>query len=484
MTCVAFSPRGDRLAAGGTNLIVIWDFDTGKEISRCPLEDTTVHSLAFTPSGKQLVSGSEDGTVRLWFADTGEQLHSFNDHTDAVRSVAIKELPGRLYAVSGGGGKFTANRDALTPGNRDHALRLWDLKERVLVRRITGQSGAIHSVAFSMDGRLLVSGGDDHLIRIWDRETGKELRVLEGHKDTVRSIAVSPDGKYALSGADDCKLRLWDMPRSVDDLLLALKLRNGKAVSRAAQDLDVMGDDIRRAVPFLLASLKGGSEELARPSIGILRRLGRLEGLSRELAGLLGEKTPGVHSFACESLIALGEQGRAAVPQAVMVLQKNNEPAVWLDLLRVLEKIGGQTADLQEVLSTRGLTHAEADVREQTLAVLFQLFGEKLPVETIARVVRGDNSPRVLTVAERCLRQRVDEMPRENLSPARFLIKQTDSTMLCLMGLDVLVRLRADAAELVPDVIPVLQVKNARLRLRALRTCSRSASRRSRPCPS
>jgi WD40 repeat protein len=118
-----------------------------------------VRSLAFSPNGAHIVSGSDDKTVRMWDAHTGKELAVLEGHSDHV----------------------------------------W-------------------SVAFSPDGAHIVSGSDDKTVRVWDAHTGKEIAVLEGHSRSVRSVAFSPDGAHITSrGLDDREL-VWKVKGTINIL--------------------------------------------------------------------------------------------------------------------------------------------------------------------------------------------------------------------------------------------------------------------------
>ena len=122
------------------------------------------------------------------------EVRRFTGHTDGVTSVAIS--PDGRYALS---------------GSRDKTLRLWEVATGKEIRQFTGHTGGVWSVAFSPDGRYALSGSEDKTLRLWEVATGQEIRQFTGHHVGVNSVAFSPDGRYALSGSEDQTLRLWDV---------------------------------------------------------------------------------------------------------------------------------------------------------------------------------------------------------------------------------------------------------------------------------
>ncbi|RKU17680.1 hypothetical protein C6501_03530 [Candidatus Poribacteria bacterium] len=192
---VAFSPDGQMLASGSSDdTIRLWNVETGTELRELTGHTSYVNSVAFSPDGQMLASGSWDETIRLWNVETGTELRKLTGHTNDVNSVA-----------------FSPDGQMLASGSWDETIRLWSVETGAELRKLTGHTEGVWSVAFSPDGQMLASGSDDDTIRLWGVETGRELRELIGHTERVRSVAFSPNGKTLASGSEDRTIRLWDV---------------------------------------------------------------------------------------------------------------------------------------------------------------------------------------------------------------------------------------------------------------------------------
>ncbi|KAJ5275561.1 hypothetical protein N7505_004106 [Penicillium chrysogenum] len=190
---VAFSPDGLTLASGSFDrTIKLWDTATGD--CRQTLDDhsSTVNSVAFSGDGLTLASGSDDNTVKLWDTATGNCRHTLKDHSSSVRSIA-----------------FSPNGLTLASGSYDSTIKLWDTATGNCRQTLKDHSRSVNLVAFSPDGSNLASGSEDKTIKLWDTATGNCRQTLKDHSDWVRSVAFSPDGLFLVSSSEDKTIKLW-----------------------------------------------------------------------------------------------------------------------------------------------------------------------------------------------------------------------------------------------------------------------------------
>ena len=193
LNCIAYSPDGRRIAGGHQDGSVrLWDPASGALVQMLRGHGSAVLALAFSPDGRTLASGSNDDTVRLWDPVSGRLVRRIQARRAQVRALA-----------------FSPDGRTLTSGSSDGMVRLWNPDTGEIMRSLEGRGGVVSSVAFSPDGRTLASGSDDGTVRLWDPVSSRLSGSLEAPGDPVRSLAFSPDGRTLAVGLD-AKVRLWD----------------------------------------------------------------------------------------------------------------------------------------------------------------------------------------------------------------------------------------------------------------------------------
>ena len=194
LDAVAFSPDGQILAMNEENNITFWHPDAGQRLYELSGHTERVTSLAFSPDGKILITGSYDRTIRLWNVRTRKQLgQPLKGHDSAVYTVA-----------------FSRDGQYIASGSKDNKIILWPLCSDESPRTLTGHSKEVFSVAFSADSKILASGSADGKIKMWKVSTGELVEELpEEHRRGVTSVTFSPDGQYIASGDRDLTVRIW-----------------------------------------------------------------------------------------------------------------------------------------------------------------------------------------------------------------------------------------------------------------------------------
>jgi WD40 repeat protein/serine/threonine protein kinase len=154
-----------------------------------------VYAVAFSPDGRMVASGGQDGTIRLWDPASGQELAKLAAHKGCVNQLA-----------------FTPDGQTLASASCDHLIKLWQPATHELLATLEDHADEVHSLAISPDGRLLASGSKDETALVWDfstRSVVKRLDTFPG-QGTVNALAWLPDGRRLVVGAATQTL-LWNI---------------------------------------------------------------------------------------------------------------------------------------------------------------------------------------------------------------------------------------------------------------------------------
>ena len=284
-TDVAFHPKEKVIASACGNQVHTWDPTTGKLLKtlvNLGKTDKPIKALAFSPDGKLLAVGADDGILRVVESDTGKVVYTSNSRNARIERVAfspngklvalgdsnsqvavyVPEGKGNQLAMSvqgvdlgevmgvgftaDSGSVFTCGRDGkarLTAGPSPDGMSVGNTATKL--RDFQGHAGSVTGLAVTGDGKFLVTSGDDKTVRVWDVTSGKPLRSFQGHMTKATAVAVRGDGKQVASASDDGAVRVWDlnttdehraMTESKESLWAVAISPNGKRVASAGAD--------------------------------------------------------------------------------------------------------------------------------------------------------------------------------------------------------------------------------------------------------
>jgi WD40 repeat protein len=199
------SRTAEAIVASRRDLISIVENPARPDPNENPIKDVTrpVRSAAVSADGRWIASGSDDHSLRLYNADTGDLVHEVSVGTEGP-------VWGVAFVPSG-------TTPLVVTASARSGLQLWDAGAGTPIGDPMPGAGPVHSVASSADGALIATGGEDGAVRVWDRRSRTERfanKFRHGSLDSkalVRSLAFSPRDNHLVSGGDDKTVRLWDV---------------------------------------------------------------------------------------------------------------------------------------------------------------------------------------------------------------------------------------------------------------------------------
>ncbi len=178
----------------------IWNATTGQHLFTYRKHTDAVFCVAWSPDGRSLASGSNDGSLQVWQAASGALLFSVQN---PVSPRSGKTTPWNAVAWSPDGRYLAA-------GGYGNA-QVFDVHTGKLLSGAYGYNGGIiHALAWSPDGRYLAVGESSGSVSIWDVASGKNVFTYNGHASDVNAVAWSPNGKRIASASSDSTVQVWD----------------------------------------------------------------------------------------------------------------------------------------------------------------------------------------------------------------------------------------------------------------------------------
>ena len=193
----AFSPDNENILVGLLNgSVELRNIKTGAPVKKFVLYDKSlghVSKVAFSLNGRFIAAGFSNGVVYVWDNGTGELVEEF-------------KIPGSVYTLA-----FSPDGTSILTGSLDdQTARLWEIATGKLVQEfVMPSSGSIYSVSFSSDGKFVLTAGDKGIVTLWEAASGKKIKEWAYHNESVIAMTLNSDDDTMITVSKDGEIVLW-----------------------------------------------------------------------------------------------------------------------------------------------------------------------------------------------------------------------------------------------------------------------------------
>lgn len=230
---ISFSLNGQNALTAFDQTAQYWDLDVNRKqmsLKRKLIGHTDDISSAVL-CGEVIVTGSWDGTAKIWDVKNEKCKFTLQGHTKGVNAVALA-------------------KDVVLTGSLDQTAIVWDAESGKPIHALRGHSLSVDAVAVSSNGKLGLTASRDSTTRLWDLETGYCIRTLVGHKGGVTSVCFSSDNKLAVTGGNDGAAQLWSLGayHYSEPIFVLGEIRSLEEEVKLRDEFDALADEIEELI--------------------------------------------------------------------------------------------------------------------------------------------------------------------------------------------------------------------------------------------
>ncbi|MBK7337852.1 MAG: WD40 repeat domain-containing protein [Saprospirales bacterium] len=191
---VAFNPNGDKIiTTSDDETVKVWDANSGQCILTLQGHSDVVRSAVFNPNGDKIITTSDDKTAKVWDVNSGQCLSTFQCES---ASILI--------------GAFHANRDRIITASNNNTAKIWDANSRQCIGTLQGHSAKVRSAAFNPNGDAIITASHDQTTKVWNAHSGQCILTLQNPSYGPMNGAFNPSKDKIVTASYDQTAKVWD----------------------------------------------------------------------------------------------------------------------------------------------------------------------------------------------------------------------------------------------------------------------------------